>query len=97
MRLLFTCLFLTKLGVAATVTSINTAKKIIKIDEGVAGGFDKGAKVCFLNEANKKVGCARVGKSTPTYALIKIKSDKLLGKIQKGMAVELASGAAGEL
>lgn len=94
MRLLFTCLFLTKLGAAATVTSINTAKKIIKIDEGVAGGFDKGAKVCFLNEANKKVGCARVGKSTPTHALIRIKSDKLLGKIQKGMAVELASGTA---
>ena len=95
-KLLWLCCFIVFFAsgaYSATVTAVRTEKGIVKIDEGVAGGFKKGVKICFFNEDKKRLGCAKVAKSTPDYSLIRIKSKKLLARIKKGMTAELQNGA----
>lgn len=72
----------------AEVSKINTKKGEVLISEGGDQGFVKGAKVCFFDAAEKKRGCARVIRSKPDRAIVKIKNPKFLKIIRPGMIVQ---------
>ena len=79
---------------AAKVTKVDTAKRVILIDEGTETNFVKNAKICFYNESSVKVGCALIKSAKAKISSIKIKSDKLLAKITVGLNVKLEAAPA---
>ena len=82
-------IFLSSSVHAATVTAKSSKRRLVKIDEGAAAGFIKGAKVCIWNDAGKKVACGTVRRAKDNFAYLRVKSKKRLKRIKKGMEVKL--------
>lgn len=76
---------------AAEAKKISVKKRVVLIDDGKDGGFEKGASVCFFKDSTK-IGCGVVVKAISSKAFVRVKSLSVLRKIRRGMKVELQEG-----
>lgn len=86
---LFLVVFATGQTDAATVKKRFKKNGGLMIDEGKNTGFTKGSEVCFYDNEDTEIHCAKVYKAKKTKAIIKIRKKKHFKKIKKGMTVKL--------
>lgn len=78
----------------ASVTNVNSKKRLVTIDSGKSDGLQKGDRICFYDPSGKKVGCGKIRSVKKSSSRIKL-SKKRIKKIEVGMEATPGSEGGG--
>jgi ribosomal protein L35AE/L33A len=77
---------------AAEVTRINQSKGQVFINEGKDAGFIFGAKVCFPSSSSEQIICGQVIRTSPSFAVVRVRNKRETKKIEIGAEAVLHVG-----
>ncbi len=81
--------FISGSSYGASVVKKISKSKVVKLDEGSAAGFDKGARVCVYSDSGKRAACGKVVKTAEDKSYVRISRKRSFRRVKVGMEARL--------